>query len=117
MAPTILATRASPTRSHPSNSAKPTHDSVILQQVRDALTRLDAGTFDACFVDGGPIEAQRLDAVPWTAYCLEHEQFREAATSPSMPTLVSPPRLRFARAAAEVSNRVRRFSLRHDNVA
>jgi DnaK suppressor protein len=61
--------------------------SAILQQVRDALARLDAGTFGTCIVDGGPIEAQRLDAVPWTPYCLKHEQLRDAATSSSTPTL------------------------------
>jgi RNA polymerase-binding transcription factor DksA len=62
-------------------------DSATLQQVRDALLRVDAGTFGTCIVDGGPIETQRLDAVPWTAYCLNHEQLREAATPSSAPTL------------------------------
>lgn len=49
-------------------------DSAILQQVRDALDRVAAGTFGKCIVDGGPIEEQRLDAVPWTPYCLKHVQ-------------------------------------------
>jgi len=62
-------------------------DSAVLQQVRDALTRVDAGTFGTCVVDGGPIEEQRLDAVPWTSYCLKHEQLRDAATPSSTPTL------------------------------
>lgn len=61
--------------------------SAILQQVRDALTRLDAGTFGKCIVDGGPIEPQRLDAVPWTSYCLKHEQLRNEATLSGTPTL------------------------------
>ena len=61
--------------------------SAILQQVRDALTRVDAGTFGTCIVDGGPIEEQRLDAVPWTSYCLKHEQLRDAATPSRIPTL------------------------------
>jgi RNA polymerase-binding transcription factor DksA len=61
--------------------------SAILQQVRDALTRVDAGTFGTCIVDGGPIEEQRLDAVPWTSYCLKHEQLRDAATPSRNPTL------------------------------
>ena len=59
----------------------------MLQQVRDALTRVDAGTFGSCIVDGGPIEKKRLDAMPWASYCLRHEQMREAATSSSTPTL------------------------------
>lgn len=61
--------------------------SAILQQVRDALSRVDAGTFGTCIVDGGPIEEKRLDAVPWTSYCLKHEQLRDGATPSSTPTL------------------------------
>ncbi|MCU1382588.1 MAG: transcriptional regulator, TraR/DksA family [Acidobacteria bacterium] len=62
-------------------------DAAILQQVRDALTRVDAGTFGTCIVDGGPIEEQRLDAVPWTSYCVKHAQARDAATQSRTPTL------------------------------
>jgi RNA polymerase-binding transcription factor len=61
--------------------------SAILQQVRDALSRVDAGTFGTCVVDGGPIEEQRLDAVPWTSYCLKHEQLRDGATPSSTQSL------------------------------
>ncbi len=34
----------------------------------------------------GPIEEKRLDAVPWTPYCLKHEQLLEASASKT-PTL------------------------------
>ena len=63
------------------------HDSTVLQQVRDALARVDAGTFGKCIVDGGPIEEKRLDAVPWTPYCLKHEQQLEASLDSKTPTL------------------------------
>ena len=63
------------------------HDANVLQQVRDALRRIADGTFGACIVDGGPIEEQRLEGVPWTPYCLKHETRLEAATSLRMPTL------------------------------
>jgi DnaK suppressor protein len=53
-------------------------DSMILQQVRDALRRIDDGTYGKCAVDGGPIEAKRLDAVPWAQYCLKHQALLEA---------------------------------------
>jgi DnaK suppressor protein len=53
--------------------------SVVLQQVRDALRRIDEGTFGRCIVDGGPIEAKRLEAVPWAPYCLKHQSLLEAA--------------------------------------
>ena len=62
-------------------------DSILLKQVRDALARVDAGTFGTCLVDGGPIEEKRLDAVPWTPYCLKHEALLEASSDSKTPTL------------------------------
>ena len=59
----------------------------VLKQVRDALGRIEDGTFGTCIVDGGPIEAQRLEAVPWTPYCLKHAQRREVAAPSRTPTL------------------------------
>lgn len=61
-------------------------DAAVLQQVRDALQRIDAGTFGRCVVDGKPIEPKRLDAVPWTPHCLKHQKLLEAASRPT-PTL------------------------------
>jgi DnaK suppressor protein len=62
-------------------------DATQLQQVRDALRRIDDGTFGKCVVDGTPIEAKRLEASPWTPYCLKHQQLLEAAEQPRTPTL------------------------------
>jgi DnaK suppressor protein len=62
-------------------------DSTVLEQVRDALARIDAGTFGTCVVDGGPIEPKRLEAIPWTPYCLKHQALLEAAARRRMPTL------------------------------
>jgi|SRR5262249_17052506 len=62
-------------------------DATVLQQVRDALKRIDDGTFGRCVVDGGPIEPKRLEAVPWTPYCLKHLKLLEAASRPATPTL------------------------------
>ncbi len=62
-------------------------DTSVLQQVRDALRRIDDGTYGRCLVDGGPIEATRLDAVPWAAYCIKHQALAEAASRPKSPTL------------------------------
>ncbi len=61
-------------------------DATVLQQVRDALRRIDDGTYGRCLVDGGPIETKRLDAVPWAAYCIKHQRLLEAASRPK-PTL------------------------------
>ena len=62
-------------------------DASVLQQVRDALKRIDDGTYGRCIVDGGPIETKRLDAVPWTPYCVKHQQSLEVASGRKTPTL------------------------------
>jgi DnaK suppressor protein len=62
-------------------------DATVLQQVRDALQRIDDGTFGRCIVDGGSIEPQRLEAVPWTPYCLKHQKLLEAASRQRLPSL------------------------------
>ncbi len=61
-------------------------DATVLQQVRDALHRIDDGTYGRCLVDGGPIEVKRLDAVPWAAYCIKHQTLQERGLRPK-PTL------------------------------
>jgi DnaK suppressor protein len=45
----------------------------IFTQVRDALQRIRLGTFGKCVDCGRQIEDRRLNAVPWTAYCFDHE--------------------------------------------
>ena len=49
-------------------------DSQLLANVRGALRRIEDGTYGRCVVDGGPIEEERLEAVPWTAFCARHKQ-------------------------------------------
>jgi len=41
-----------------------------LQDVRRALDKLDDGTYGTCDACGGPIEAERLEAIPWATRCL-----------------------------------------------
>ena len=62
-------------------------DAAVLQQVRDALGRIEQGTFGRCVVDGGPIDTKRLDAVPWAPYCIKHQRLLEAASRPKPPTM------------------------------
>ena len=62
-------------------------DATVLQQVRDALKRIEDGSFGRCMVDGEPIEPKRLEAVPWAAYCLKHQKLLEAAARPRTPSL------------------------------
>jgi DnaK suppressor protein len=61
-------------------------DAEILQQIHEALRRIAEGSYGRCLVDGGPIEKERLDAVPWAAYCIEHQRLLESASRPR-PTL------------------------------
>ena len=58
----------------------------VLQQVREALSRIDNGTYGKCAVDGKPIAEKRLRAVPWTRYCIKHEEQTEVGV-PLPPTL------------------------------
>ena len=60
-------------------------DSEILTNVRAAIGRIDAGTFGLCLVDAEPIAEPRLDAVPWTPYCIEHQEQLEAASQMRTP--------------------------------
>jgi DnaK suppressor protein len=53
-----------------------------LQQVRDALQRIADGTFGKCIDCGREIQPARLEAVPWTPYCLEDQQKHDAAQVP-----------------------------------
>ncbi len=58
--------------------------SSTLQQVVDALARVDNGTYGLCVVDGEPLDEQRLEAVPWTPYCRRHEALLEASPDGSV---------------------------------
>lgn len=43
-----------------------------LDQVEAALARIAAGTYGTCAVCGEPIAEGRLEARPWTPYCINH---------------------------------------------
>ncbi len=49
-----------------------TLESRTLEQVTDALRRMEQGAYGNCVVCGTPISDARLEAVPWTPYCLDH---------------------------------------------
>ena len=58
-----------------------------LGEVREALQRIDDGTFGTCLIDGEPIQEKRLEAIPWTGYCVRHQQELEDVDSARKPTL------------------------------
>lgn len=42
-----------------------------LDLVVAALEHLDAGTYGTCHSCGRPIAAERLEAIPWTPFCID----------------------------------------------
>lgn len=48
-----------------------------LDDVEAALRRLDEGTYGRCEICSRPIGDARLEAVPATRFCLEHQQMAE----------------------------------------
>jgi len=50
-----------------------------LVQVREALQRIEDGSFGNCTDCGRPIEPARLEAVPWTPYCRADQEKRDRA--------------------------------------
>ncbi len=49
-----------------------TMESATLEQVEDALRRVADGSYGKCIVCKRPISAARLEAIPWTPYCIDH---------------------------------------------
>ena len=49
----------------------------LLQMVVTALQRIREGTFGECVNCGNEINAKRLEAVPWTRYCIECQEKME----------------------------------------
>jgi DnaK suppressor protein len=45
-----------------------------LTEIDDALRRMDDGSYGKCVDCGKAIEPARLEAVPWTRYCLADQQ-------------------------------------------
>lgn len=48
-----------------------------LREVKDALERMEAGTYGICENCGQPIDLARLEAIPYTTLCLSCAEARE----------------------------------------
>ncbi len=46
----------------------------IIFEVLEAIRRIERGTYGICEVTGQPIEAARLQAIPWARYSLQGQQ-------------------------------------------
>lgn len=53
-----------------------------LNLIDSALTRLykEPETFGRCEACGQPIQLERLDVVPWTRFCVEHQEQAESGS-------------------------------------
>lgn len=62
------------------------------RQVEDALARIQDGRYGTCASCGAAIPYERLQAVPETAYCIDHTPAREVSTDrPIEEELLRPP--------------------------
>ena len=50
---------------------------VLLQQIDQALARVEEGNYGLCTNCGNPIPEKRLEAVPWTPYCVDCMELSE----------------------------------------
>jgi RNA polymerase-binding transcription factor DksA len=56
-----------------------------LADVEHALKRLDDGTYGTCEIDGKPIPEERLEVLPATRLCLEHQIEAEREAQQARP--------------------------------
>lgn len=52
-------------------------DSNRLRNLRQAIQRIEEGTYGACIHCGADISVKRLEAVPWTSSCLDCQNSAE----------------------------------------
>lgn len=53
------------------------NDRKLLQLIDEALERVEGGEYGECINCGEPVAEKRLDAVPWTRYCLKCQDMQE----------------------------------------
>ena len=53
------------------------NDRKLLQLIDEALERVEGGEYGECVNRGEPVAEKRLDAVPWTRYCLKCQDMQE----------------------------------------
>ncbi|HYY54186.1 MAG TPA: TraR/DksA C4-type zinc finger protein [Candidatus Dormibacteraeota bacterium] len=53
--------------------------------IDDALDRMQRGTYGRCVVCDAQIPEERLEALPWTPYCLTHAALEPAPASTPSP--------------------------------
>ena len=59
------------------NFGKSSGDRHMLKQIREALGRIDDKTYGVCINCENPIQPKRLEAVPWTGFCVQCQDLLE----------------------------------------
>jgi RNA polymerase-binding transcription factor DksA len=49
----------------------------IVQEIHEAIKRIQNGTYGICEGTGEPISKPRLDGIPWTRYCVQYAEMVE----------------------------------------
>src|SRR5438270_5442114 len=70
-APYHLADLSNDTMEHEVAVGLLENQSQLLEQIAAALDRIDAGTYGQCQECGKQIPAERLEAIPYTPYCVQ----------------------------------------------
>ncbi len=53
------------------------NERTLLQLIDEALRRIEEGSYGECAHCGGPMDAKRLDAVPWARHCVPCQQMQD----------------------------------------
>lgn len=72
-----LADKAASAYSKELNFSLSDTERVTLVAVDEALERLGAGTFGVCTNCGVVVSEKRLQAIPWTAHCIDCQELQE----------------------------------------
>jgi DnaK suppressor protein len=59
----------------------------LLRMIEAALARVEQGRYGVCVCCGDEINSRRLDALPWTQYCLRCQQASERAAGIHEPSV------------------------------
>ena len=71
-------------------------ESNLLRQVRAALCRVAQGTFGVCVHCEEPISPRRLEAVPWSPFCIHCQEAADRNEQETLASIHSPFRLKKA---------------------
>lgn len=57
----------------------------IALEIREAIRRMDSGTYGLCEIGGEPIAGERLEYRPWVRCCADHDRQARRRTNDSAP--------------------------------